>query len=252
MQQYFIQEEILLNQPIEMNQEDFHHISHVLRMKENDCIRLCDEKAMYFAKLHFTQGTLYAIPYEIIPDHTKTSIPITLAMGLIKGEKWDFVIQKACELGVHQIIPFTSSRCVVKTKTDKIDKKLERWNKIAKEACEQCKRSTIATISSPITYQQLHHQTNEQTLKLIAYEDADLTGNHFASLLSQYPTCQEILIVIGPEGGFSKEEVQFFLQQGFHCISLGGRILRAETAALYTLSTIDFYYDLIKKDLITK
>ena len=97
MQQYFVKEHIVLDQPIQMDDEAFHHISHVLRMKENDIIRLCDEKQLCYARLHFENGAVYALPYERIEDKTKTAVPITLAMGLIKGDKWDLLIQKTCE-----------------------------------------------------------------------------------------------------------------------------------------------------------
>lgn len=244
MQQYFVKEHIVLDQPIQMDDEAFHHISHVLRMKENDIIRLCDERQLCYARLHFENGAVYALPYERIEDKTKTAVPITLAMGLIKGDKWDLLIQKACELGVEQIIPFTSSRCVVKNKAEKQDKKLNRWNKIAKEACEQCKRSALVKVHAPIPFAELTKWTQPNALKLIAYEDADLEGQHLASLLAQHKKPSHVLIVIGAEGGFAKEEVELLRQHDFACVSLGGRILRAETAAFYALSVISFYYEL--------
>ena len=165
-------------------------------------------------------------------------------MGLIKGDKWDLLIQKACELGVEQIIPFTSSRCVVKNKAEKQDKKLTSWNKIAKEACEQCKRSALVKVHAPIPFAELTKWTQPNALKLIAYEDADLEGQHLASLLAQHKKPSHVLIVIGAEGGFAKEEVELLRQHDFACVSLGGRILRAETAAFYALSVISFYYEL--------
>lgn len=243
MQQYFIEGIIKQGDMIEMNKEQSHHIANVMRMKENEVIRLCDEhQQMYFSRVHFEQRQVYAIAEEFIEDHTHNRVHITLAQGLIKGEKWDYLLQKSAELGVDEIIPFTSSRCVVKAKDDKMDRKMERWNKILLEACEQCKRSSQVLLHPPLAFQDLCQQDYE--LKLIAYEDADQISNRLCDILKKHSDVTRILIVIGCEGGFAKEEVAVLENSGFLRASLGARILRAETAALSLLSNIAFFYDM--------
>lgn len=243
MQQYFIEGMIHQGDMIEMNKEQSHHIANVMRMKEHEVIRLCDEhQHMYFSHVHFEQRNVYAIVEKVIEDHTHNRVHITLAQGLIKGEKWDYLLQKSAELGVDEIIPFTSRRCVVKAKDDKIDRKMERWKKILLEACEQCKRSSQVFLHPPIAFQELCQQDYE--LKLIAYEDADQVSNRLCNILRTHTHTKRILIVIGCEGGFAKEEVDVLEESGFLRVSLGARILRAETAALSLLSNIAFFYDM--------
>lgn len=241
MQQYFVKEPLHLHQRIELNEEQSHHIQHVLRMKQGEQIRIANAmQEVFSAHVEFVQKQVYAILDEAI-DVPKSERTITLAQALIKGEKWDFLVQKACELGVSQIQPFVSKRCVVKIKDEKQDKKRTRWNKIALEACEQCKRPSIVEVREPIDMSSLLMQ--EADVKLIAYELADHTTMKLKDALDQHADAQSILCVIGPEGGFEERELQEFMRHGYHCVSLGPRILRAETAALAMIHSITFTFD---------
>lgn len=244
MQQYFIEQPATLGDVIEMNKEQAHHIGHVMRMRAGDVIRIADSHAhLFYANVVFHGNTVLAQIQEPIEDHTRTRVSITLAQCLIKGEKWDYLLQKSAELGVERIYPFTSSRCVVKTKDDKLDKKMQRWNKILLEACEQCKRSTLVALQEPDKLQELIHI--EADLKLIAYENADIHAQRLCDILPKYPDSKSIVVAVGCEGGFSPEEVTFLVEHGYHCVSLGSRILRAETAALSLINSISFYYDMV-------
>lgn len=244
MQQYFINEIAKMNDTIKFDGEQAHHILNVLRMKNNDIVRIVDANHhMFYGSLQIEQKDVYACIHEEIEDTTKTNVEIVLLQGLIKGEKWDYVIQKACELGVSKIVPFVSSRSVVKIQDEKMDKKLVRWNKIALEACEQCKRSTLVEVTQPIAFKDI--LTYQSDLNLIAYEEADAKSEKLYDALAQNKTISSISCVIGSEGGFSKEEVDYLNKQGFMRISLGTRILRAETAAISIVNSIGFYYEMI-------
>lgn len=248
MQQYFIDTSAQQGDTIELNKEQSHHIAHVMRMKANEHIRIVDVHARIFlASVVFQEGKVFAKLIEAIADNTKNRVQITLAQGLIKGDKWDYLLQKSAELGVDTILPFVSSRCVVKRKDEKMDKKIIRWNKILMEASEQCKRSTLVELKEPISFKELIHQTAD--VKLIAYEDADMKSERLCDVLMNYPNVNHVLIVVGSEGGFSKEEVDELLTNGYLKVSLGARILRAETAALSLLSTIPFFYDMEGEDV---
>ena len=177
-----------------------------------------------------------------VRDCSQTSVELILAQGMIKGEKWDYLLQKSAELGVAEIIPFVSSRCVVKIKDEKSEKKIVRWNKILCEACEQCKRSTLVRLQPPCTFSQLSQI--DADLRLIAYEDADCKSERLCEVLRAHPSPKRVLMVVGSEGGFSADEVEALTATGFHRVSLGGRILRAETAAISLLNSIEFYYDM--------
>lgn len=237
MQQYFVEETMEKEIPLLLNANQYHHIVHVMRMKDGDSIRLADNSGkVMLAHIQIKDKTVWAIPYEAIPV-LSAGCEITLIMGLIKGERWEFVIQKAAELGVARIVPILTRYSVVKITKEKLDKKIQRWQSIALEACEQCERATICKIEHPITMEELDHFKSE--MNLIAYERADARSLHLAKKLREN-TFSSISVLVGCEGGFAKEEVEIAKDKGFFCISLGPRILRAETAAISLLANIDY------------
>ena len=245
MQQYFLHKPLQVHDLVEMEPEQAHHIQHVMRMKPDEIIRLADGKGhMYYAHVVFRDHKVFACVDEEMEDHTRTPVDMILAQGLIKKEKWDFLLQKSAELGVQRMIPFTSSRTVVKTKDEKVDKKRLRWNKILQEACEQCKRSTLVALDSPKSFAELIKASEDADVKLIAYERADVKSAHVKEVLQKYPAPHKVFIVVGCEGGFSEDEVIQLEEVGFHRVSLGARILRAETAALSLLACISFFYEM--------
>lgn len=244
MQQYFINDIAIIGQRIMFDPEQAHHIQHVLRMKNKDVVRISDqEQQLFFVSLEMEHKEVYGMVVEAIDDHTKSTVDIVLIQGLIKGEKWDYLIQKACELGVTTIVPFVSSRSVVKVVDEKMDKKLARWNKIALEACEQCKRSTLVKVLKPISFEDIPQYLSD--FNIIAYEEADIQSEKLYSVLARQSTCTSISCVIGCEGGFNQDEVKYLNHHGFTRVSLGSRILRAETAALSIVNSIEFYYEMI-------
>lgn len=241
MQQYFVPGKWQCGQRICLNEEQTHHIVHVLRMREGDAVRIVDEaNHTYLAEIR-TSGTLAEADLKEELPQVKSPVKITLAIALIKGERWDYAIQKACELGVHCIQPLITRRCVVKFKEDAADKKIRRWNKIALEACEQCKRSDLVEVTSPCTLTELYEQCAE--VNLVAYENADHHAATMKKVVMAHPEAKTILCVVGPEGGFAQEEITALLSKGFECISLGPRILRAETAALAIVNTLTVLYE---------
>ncbi len=235
MQQYFLKKKIKENE-IELDGDIAFHIQKVMRMKANTQIRLVDEESRcYLAEINYSQNRVIAKILSELEESSEMHCQVTLIMGLIRQEKWDLVLQKCSELGVKRIIPMISSRNVVKTKEEKLDKKLERWNKITQEACEQCKRFEIAEVLAPIKLNQCDQYKSE--LNLIAYENAETASEDIRSLLNK--NCTSITIIIGPEGGFSLEEVKRVEAMGFQRCSLGKRILRAETAAMFSCAMVN-------------
>lgn len=251
MQQYFLMKSIQINDVLEMDKEQSHHIANVMRMKPEEKIRIADGFGhVYLAHVMFKNKKVFAVVDEEIVDITLPNISITLAQGLIKKEKWDFLLQKCAELGVSRILPFVSSRCVVKAKEDRQDKKKERWNKILLEACEQCKRSTLVELEDTCSFSALKNE--EADLKLIAYENADRVSYKLSDIVKQHPNAKSAVVVIGCEGGFSLEEVEELEHAGYQRVSLGSRILRAETAAMSMIDRIGFYYDEMAGELHAK
>ncbi|MEG0240506.1 16S rRNA (uracil(1498)-N(3))-methyltransferase [Anaerorhabdus sp.] len=235
MQQYFIKGKLEQGKQIDFDKEQSHHIKDVLRMKEGNIIRLVNEdREAVFASIFYRDKEVYAICNEMDPNSNDMKCHVTLCVGLIKKEKWDYLLQKCTELGVGTIVPFESSRTVVKSKDEKVTKKQERWNKILLEASEQCKRNSCPILVEPIQFKNIIQYKSE--LNCIAYEDAKYIGEKLKDCLQSQSS---ITVVIGPEGGFDQNEVNLLVNEGFHCISLGKRILRAETATTYVLSAID-------------
>lgn len=236
MQQYFTDKPITLNQPISLSNEQAHHISHVMRMAEDDDILISDETAIYYCSLTFSAKQLLAVPYKIYDHNSEHPFQIYLYMALIKTDKWELVLQKASELGVTKIIPVITSRTVVKL-TDNHLKKLDRWRKIVLEACEQAHRIKKVIISEPIKLTDIQYEND--ALNIIAYENEE--ANHIGKIQIN----KDVNLIIGPEGGFSDNEIKALVKLGYQTYSLGARILRAETAAFYALSIIGLGGDMI-------
>lgn len=241
MQQYFM--DSCLKETIFFNDEQSHHITHVVRMKEGEIVKCVDqdEHAAYYT-IHYENRKTMGLLKEKI-EESPSKIRIYLGMSLIKKEKWEYCLQKSCECGAYTIYPFISSRSIVKVKDDKNDKKLERWQKIALEACEQSKQSHLCQIETIASYEEM--MNIEADLKLIAYENADVKGQNLARVLSMHEHIESVLLLIGPEGGFSEKEVETAVAKGFVCISLGKRILRAETAAVCGINMLTYHYEML-------
>lgn len=235
MQQVFMKELAKVGQPIPLDEQQAHHFAVVLRMKNDEVIRVVDgEGKIYLAKIKFINNQIQAICFEQLEVSAERVHSVTLLMGLIKKEKWDFCLQKSTELGVTRIIPFESARTIVKAKEEKSDKKLERWQKIMQEAAQQCKRDLVPEIVAPISLKEADQYKSD--INFVAYESSALNGKKLRDCLQ---LTGSVTIVIGPEGGFDESEINYLNQYGYECITLGKRILRAETAALYALSAID-------------
>ena len=231
MYQFFVDEKIEVGQTIMLSSDQEHHAKNVLRL-HNEIVRVVSNEGGYFGNGYVEENHFLIHIKE--KDVSQKELPkdVTLAIALIRREKLELVLQKATELGVKTIIPFISSRCVVQEKKEKSSRQLERWNKIVKEASAQCKRNVIPIIKDIQSIEEICRYT--VPFKFIANSDLEKPS----PLLEDVLKSEETLIVIGPEGGFSTKEIALFETNQFTSVSLGNRILRAETACLYALSVI--------------
>ena len=233
MQQYFVDEKLNIGSTGLFDKDQAHHISHVMRMKEGEVVRLVSDEKGYFATVSYDGGTGYVVTG--IDDHDPEShVKLTLACALIKRDKWEYMLQKCTELGVSTIVPFETSRTVVKSIDERSQKKQERQKKILEEAAEQCKRNCIPQLYGVMDISELDSVRSE--LNLVAYEDERIKG---LNLKDAWHGEKSVTVVIGPEGGFAKEEIEELMAMGYQPVSLGRRILRAETAAGYVCAVID-------------
>ena len=232
MQRYFVTKK--KDDIFSFSTEDAHHIKNVMRMEIGECVEIVYENNLYRAHIISLEPVQAQIAEEV-PSKDAMKPYITLAQALVKEQKMDFILQKTTELGIDEIIPLTTVRSVVKT-NDKTCQKVVRWQRIVKEASEQSKRTSIPKVNLP------------KSVKEVALLDYDLkilcTVNELSKnlnkVLSNLSKRARILFVIGAEGGFTKEEEQYFLDHGFVSCSLGSLVLRTETASLYVMSVIQF------------
>lgn len=233
----FLQRYFALNEKLELSSSDIYHMYKVMRMKENDKIEVIYDEVVYLCEittLSVNSVKLKVLNKKITED--ESSVKVTIAISLVKEQKWDFILQKTTELGVSQIIPLSLSRTLIKLDNNKYNKKCERWNKICKEAAEQSHRVTIPNISKQMNINDLVKL--DYDLKIVC-STTDVNKN-LKQVLSKHKRYDRILVVIGPEGGISPAEEELLATNGFIKTSLGKFILRVETAPLFVMSAINY------------
>lgn len=233
MQRYFVKEKE--NDKFVLESSDIHHIKKVMRCKNNDQIEIVYEKKVYLCNIDNIDAMDLSIVNSYVEDR-ESNVELTIAVSLVQEQKFDLILQKLTELGVTNIIPVKTERSIVKLDSNKEEKKKIRWENICKEASEQSHRTTIPTIHNVVTINELINEKKE--LNLIC------SLNDNTQPLDKYLTndIKEILFVIGPEGGFSPKEEALLTNNGFQATTLGKRVLRVETAAIYVASIINYVY----------
>jgi 16S rRNA (uracil1498-N3)-methyltransferase len=222
--------------------QELEHLRKVLRLEPGDQITVFDdtgwEHEAVIRGLSATQGEIDIV--RSYQAQRESRLQLTLAVGLIKGEKIDFVVEKATELGVHTIIPFASTYAVPKLDERKIAARTERWRKIALSAAKQSGRTQVPVVLPLMKFTDLLIHAQSQAAKLLCWEkeaEQSLRQAH-----DKLRDADSLLVVVGPEGGFSPSEAELARQHGFERVHLGRRILRAETAAVTVLSLVQFLW----------
>jgi 16S rRNA (uracil1498-N3)-methyltransferase len=206
-----------------------HYIGRVLRLAEGDQVQLFNGLGQeYLATLlQVGKKTLGVRVDEVLPGLPEGGLRIHLGQGLSRGERMDWAIQKATELGVSELTPIVSERCEVRLKDERADKRLAHWRQVAISACEQSGRSTLPLIHPPMVLADWLAQCSE-ALKLVLHP--------VAAPLSSHATPASLAFLIGPEGGLSDAEVEQAQRAGFQAARLGPRVLRTETAPVVALA----------------
>lgn len=240
MQRYFITPDQLIGDIIHITGNDVHHIRTVMRGQVGDTFICCLMGMDYLVEIEdISSKTITCHILERNLSIGEPTIQVTVAQGLPKGEKLEWILQKGTELGAVSFLPFSSSRTIVKLDNSKANKKRDRWSKIVKEAAEQSHRGTIPTVSYPASWESLIKEIPKYDAALIAYEK----GGQVLSEVSNLYEAASILMIIGPEGGFSMQEIQEATEQGAVPVTLGDRILRTETASISLLTCIMFVHN---------
>ena len=239
MQRFFVTPDQVGEDKIRIQGSDVNHMKNVLRMRPGEEVMVSDgNNRQYRCRVEdYPEGeAVLAILKAGLVD-TELPSRIYLFQGLPKQEKMELIVQKAVELGVCQVIPVQTRRCVVKLDAKKAAKKVQRWQQIAESAAKQAGRGYIPAVSEVMTFQEALAFSEALDIRLIPYELADgMDGTR--KILDGIRPGQSVGIFIGPEGGFEKEEVSRAVEAGAMPITLGKRILRTETAGIAVLSIL--------------
>ncbi|MGZ3607315.1 MAG: 16S rRNA (uracil(1498)-N(3))-methyltransferase [Syntrophales bacterium] len=220
--------------------DNLRYVKSVLRMKKGDQLVLFDgagwEHVAVIKNFSADGINLEVIGKNRIQDESPR---ITLLQALPKANKMDSIVRKATELGAHTIIPFRSARSIPQLTTEKARARVSRWRSIATEAARQCGRADIPEINDVLSIEELHASA-EGTLKIIFWEEESERGIKQILRDKRYEGARDITVMIGPEGGFSREEVASAVKRGFISASLGRNVLKVETAAVTIISIIQY------------
>jgi 16S rRNA (uracil1498-N3)-methyltransferase len=214
------------------------HLRQSLRLQPGDALTVTDEQGKRY-RTTVTDVTPQEITGQIVDTQQfpqRTTPSLILALALLKGEKMDWAIQKATELGIDRIVPVHAAHSVVKLQPDRVAHQLSRWQRIALEAAQQSERWTIPSIEPPAGVPELVARYADCGSKNILAERSN--GPSLQTIPLPVRPEQSVILVIGPEGGWNLEELQLAEREGYRAISLGARILRAETAAIAAVSIL--------------
>lgn len=232
MQRYFVD----TNKDIfELSNDDSYHITKVMRNSVGDKIEVVINKKLNICEIINIASNVTVKKIEEIDTDSELSCHVTIAQSLVKEQKMDLILQKCCELGANEIIPINTTRSIVKL-DKKENKKIERWQKILKEASEQSKRVVIPKINEILTIKELSKL--DYDIKILC--SVNELSTSIKRVLSKDLKDAKIILVIGPEGGFTREEEKILIDNGYISTSFGTRVLRTETASLYALSIINY------------
>ena len=243
MRYFFIEPAALNKTVVAIEGPEVRHIKNVLRLKPGDPIRLFDGQGFeYEADIQrLLAGRVEVRIKNQFQATTESPLQITVAQALLKEKKMDRLLRHLCELGITHWVPFLSERSVPKPDPGRFAAREGRWKKILKESCKQCKRARLPAIIKTMTLEEMMDYGQDCDLKIIFWENAKMTLD---SLVSPWRkrALRKILLILGPEGGFSKAEIKKAETDGCLVAGLGPRILRAETATIAACALIQYLF----------
>lgn len=237
MPTFFVASDAIVPPTVRITGPLLHHLRQSLRLQPGEMLSVTDDRGTRY-RAEIAEVTGHALVGRIVDTTSapaKAGASIILAQALLKGEKMDWVIQKATELGVDRIVPVLSAHSVVRPRADRIEHQRARWQRIALEAAQQSERWSLPLLDEPANVAELWSRSKTAASKILLAERS--SGASLTNLPLPGPG-GEVWLLIGPEGGWEQEEAAQALQQGFVAVTLGSRILRAETAAIAAMSIV--------------
>lgn len=240
MRRFIVASQEIVRDRVQIRGPEFHHLKHVLRLEVGTAVEVCDER-----------GTAYrGVIRGITRDAAEVALTqaaaaesqrfrLTLAQSVLKRPAMNLVMEKTTELGVHAIVPFVSERTVARIPPEKYAERAARWQRIVHAAAKQS-GSPPPTIHPPVSLSEALGVAPENARKIFFWEDED--GLHLKQFARTEPDCRSLYVMVGPEGGFAAHEVEAARRAGFVSVSLGGTVLRAETASLMAVGVCRFLW----------
>lgn len=233
MPRFYLSNSLMMGQVVDLPDNVVRHLN-VLRLKKGDSLSLFNGNGyVYHATLRLLEKR-HAQVEVLQAESTLNESPlnITLVQSISSGERMDFTLQKSVELGVREIQPVLSERCVVRLNGERADKKVTRWQEIVIAACEQSGRNIVPKVLPLLSYQEaLKNMPSEKTKLLMSL-------NRAQKLNQIFPSSDGLIFMVGPEGGWTEQEEQQAFDAGFQSVTLGPRILRTETASLAAIAAM--------------
>ena len=219
---------------IVMGEQAARHLVRVLRLRAGDAFNVFDGRGLERRARLLSAGKREATAelHEVIGNRCESPLNMTLLQGICRGERMDYVMQKATELGVSTIRPVVTARCVVRPDASRVDKRLAHWAGVTASACEQCGRAVVPAISAPVDFDKAIAEAGHEGLQLVMDPLSGRPPGTFSTATDQ------VTVIVGPEGGLNQAEISAALDAGFVAASLGPRVLRTETAAVAILAVL--------------
>ena len=245
MSTFYVKNEQIVENNITIINDDVKHLKNVLRYKVNDELDVCDENGIRYKTQieNFENDIVVLNILEIINESTECNINVTLFQCLPKADKMELIIQKCTELGIKSVVPVISERVVVKLDDKNESKKIERWQKIAKEASKQSGRQIVPIVENTINLKNMIENLSKYDIFIMPYEcEKECMLKNVLRKLDK--SIKNVALIIGPEGGFSENDVEILSKcNKLQKVSLGPIILRTETAGIATLAMIIYELD---------
>ena len=220
--------------------EDARHAVTVLRLKPGQHVELIRDRERWDAEIISADSRDVCVRLVSSLPSTEPGLSVTLFQGLPKADKMDWIVQKATELGASRIVPVLMNRCVSRPDPKDFSRKLDRWQKIAREAGKQSGRCIVPEITEPVDLRRLPDLSSLPQTSIVPWEESEAYGP--LAFRESHPALSSLGILIGPEGGIEPDEIVFLRSAGFIPLTLGKRILRTETAGLAAISAFMSLY----------
>ena len=242
MRRFFWQDKAGIGETGTIAGTDARHIRTVLRMKPGDALVVLDGTGNDFEAeiTSISPDEVRVSPVKRIQHNTDSPVKITLAQAMLKGKKMDMLARQITELGITRWVPFFSGRSIPVPPKNKLPARLERWRSIVMESLKQCQRSRLTEVDDIVSFDQVLELGSMDDVKLIFWEEETRTLHE---VLDPVPAnCEKIFTVLGPEGGFSEAEIEKAASLGFQSVSLGPRVLKAETATISVCTLMQYLF----------